>query len=251
MWCRGGESNTRRQPLPSCLDYLILLKRRSGARGGIIVGAHPLVSTPFPQPFVLRDLARDCLVDFTSLRVSPNSPDFSVHVPVESPEDPGLRSTTELPRHLFICVNIIPPTIPYATRCGRTIHAILVHVRTCRLCGNQFKDYQRRGRVRCGSCNTKIRRYRAKAAAVKYLGGKCIQCGWDKNQAALQFHHKNPKEKEFVLANVANKSWDTIKQELKKCVLLCANCHTTLHSTKEDPRLIEEADRYHGRILDF
>ena len=59
----------------------------------------------------------------------------------------------------------------------------------CKLCNNKFKDYQNRGRKRCGSCNTKIRRFRAKAAAIEYLGGKCKKCGWSGDQAAMQFHH--------------------------------------------------------------
>lgn len=120
-------------------------------------------------------------------------------------------------------------------------------MRTCPLCKQKFKDYQDKCRTRCGSCNTKIRRYRVKAAAIKLLGGKCSSCAWQGNQAALQFHHTNPKEKEFVIGNVANKSWDVIKKELKKCILLCANCHSIRHSTKDDKRFIEEAMKYKGK----
>lgn len=124
-------------------------------------------------------------------------------------------------------------------------------MRICKLCGNALKDYQKRMRTRCGSCNTKIRRFRAKAAAVKYLGGKCTGCGWQGNQAALQFHHTDPKKKEFIIGNVANKSWDSIKNELKKCILLCANCHTIKHSTKNGERFFEEAKKYKGKMLKF
>lgn len=121
----------------------------------------------------------------------------------------------------------------------------------CKLCGKNFKDYQQRGRLRCGSCNTKIRRFRAKAAAVMYLGGKCKRCGWQGNQAALQFHHKNSKGKEFTIGNVANKSWDSIRSEMKKCILLCANCHMIEHSTKNEEKFLREALRYRGRQLTF
>jgi len=86
-----------------------------------------------------------------------------------------------------------------------------------------------------------------KAAAIKLLGSKCASCAWQGNQAALQFHHINPKEKEFVIGNVANKSWDVIKKELKKCMLLCANCHSIRHSTKGDSQFIKEAMKYKGR----
>ena len=124
-------------------------------------------------------------------------------------------------------------------------------MRICKLCRNNFKDYQNKQRIRCGSCNTKIRRYRAKAAAVKLLGEKCIDCGWQGHQAAFQFHHLNPKEKDFVIGNVANKNWESIKLELKKCVLLCANCHSIRHSTKDGEAFIKEATNYKGRKLEF
>lgn len=121
----------------------------------------------------------------------------------------------------------------------------------CRLCNNKFKDYQGKNRVRCGSCNTKIRRFRAKSAAIKYLGGKCEECGWRGNQAALQFHHKKYSEKDFTIGNVANKNWETIKKELGKCILLCANCHAIMHSTKNDRKFLKEALNYRGRKLEL
>jgi hypothetical protein len=121
----------------------------------------------------------------------------------------------------------------------------------CKLCGKYFKDYQGKNRSRCGSCNTKIRRFRAKAAAVRYLGGKCAKCGWRGDQAAFDFHHKNSSEKDFVIGNVANKKWEKIKQELEKCVLLCANCHSIFHSSKNGSKFIKEALSYKGRNLEF
>jgi len=121
----------------------------------------------------------------------------------------------------------------------------------CKLCKNKFKDYQLKNRTRCGSCNTKIRRFRAKEAAVNYLGGKCERCGWSGNQAALQFHHKDSTEKEFAIGNAANKSWDFIKKEMQKCILLCANCHMIEHSTKNDRNFLKEALNYKGRTLRF
>lgn len=122
-------------------------------------------------------------------------------------------------------------------------------MRICKLCGNNFKNYQSRCVARCGSCNTKIRRYRTKAAAIQFMGGKCTKCGWHGDQAALQFHHL--KGKDFTIGNVANKSWDSIKDELRKCVLLCANCHMIEHSTKDNEKFIKEANSYRGRTLKF
>jgi len=124
-------------------------------------------------------------------------------------------------------------------------------MKICKLCHNKFKDYQNKNRTRCGSCNTKIRRFRTKAAAIKYLGGKCQKCGWNGNQAALQFHHKDSKTKDFNIGNVANKSWDSIKAEIGRCVLLCANCHTVKHSTRSNREFLKEVLNYKGRKLEF
>ena len=119
----------------------------------------------------------------------------------------------------------------------------------CKLCGITFKDYQGVKRTRCGSCNTKIRRYRTKAAAIAILGEKCADCGWQGNQAAFQFHHNDPNKKDFIIGNVANKKWELIKKELDKCVLLCANCHAMRHSAKDNEKFIKEALSYKGRAL--
>lgn len=117
----------------------------------------------------------------------------------------------------------------------------------CKLCGRTYKDT--RNRTRCNSCNTKIRRIRAKLAAIKYLGGKCIKCGWNGNAAAFEFHHRASSDKEFNLGGVANRSWDVIKCELDKCDLLCSNCHRMLHSNRDEARWVKEASTYKGRLL--
>lgn len=58
---------------------------------------------------------------------------------------------------------------------------------------------------------------------------KCCKCGYCKNYAALEFHHLNPNEKDFVWAKLRELTWFKITEELKKCVLLCANCHREEH----------------------
>lgn len=78
-----------------------------------------------------------------------------------------------------------------------------------------------------------------------------MECGWHGNQAALQFHHLDPSKKDFIIGNVANKSWDAIKLEMQKCVLLCANCHTIKHSSKGEQLFLNEAMNYKGRKLEF
>ena len=41
----------------------------------------------------------------------------------------------------------------------------------------------------------------------------------------LHFHHVDPKTKSFAISTASGKSLDTFREEARKCVLLCANCH--------------------------
>ena len=63
-------------------------------------------------------------------------------------------------------------------------------------------------------------------------GNKCNMCGYNKCFEALDFHHINPKEKEFDIAKLihSNKNWDYINKELSKCILICSNCHREIHA---------------------
>lgn len=69
-----------------------------------------------------------------------------------------------------------------------------------------------------------------KQKAVSYLGGKCSKCGYDKCLSALEFHHLDPKTKDINPSQLMRfVSFDKLKSELDKCVLLCANCHREEH----------------------
>lgn len=72
---------------------------------------------------------------------------------------------------------------------------------------------------------------RRKSDLIKLFGGKCCICGFDLFQEALEFHHVNPEEKEFSVASSNMKNLEAQLQELKKCVLVCANCHRGIHSS--------------------
>jgi hypothetical protein len=58
---------------------------------------------------------------------------------------------------------------------------------------------------------------------------KCSKCGFS-HIAALDFHHINPEEKEDSISNlISNKRFTKAYEELKKCIVLCANCHRIHH----------------------
>jgi len=70
-----------------------------------------------------------------------------------------------------------------------------------------------------------------KIQLMESKGGKCEICGYDKNYAALCFHHINPNEKELPLTvrQISNHNIKKLQEEIKKCMLLCHNCHMELH----------------------
>ena len=75
------------------------------------------------------------------------------------------------------------------------------------------------------------RRKKLREMAVQYGGGKCALCGYDRCDDALEFHHKDSSKKEFAISQDGlTRSWERVKDEIEKCVLVCANCHRELHN---------------------
>lgn len=86
--------------------------------------------------------------------------------------------------------------------------------------------------VYCKPCTieqTIKRQQENKRRCIEYKGGKCVKCGYDKCQAALKFHHLDPAKKDFAIAGNHLKSFENLKAELDKCILICSNCHQELH----------------------
>ena len=60
----------------------------------------------------------------------------------------------------------------------------------------------------------------------------CKKCGETKYYL-LDFHHRNPTEKDFNIAKDCKKKLEIILKELEKCDVLCANCHREWHYLQE------------------
>jgi len=108
----------------------------------------------------------------------------------------------------------------------------------CKYCGKECKltpsqkTKSASKREQCNSCSVTKRRWKSKIELVNLLGGKCSRCGWDKHPAGLQFHHRDPSQKEFMLN--ANKLLIKGRHtEVLKCELLCACCHMIEHANTE------------------
>jgi len=104
-------------------------------------------------------------------------------------------------------------------------------------CGNVYvpKQKYKDARVKCSSCISKTRSSDVKAKAIKYLGGKCIDCGYKGHPVAFDFDHKDPSQKEFKISGNYILRWAELRAELDKCELRCSNCHRIRHYLIEFP----------------
>jgi transposase-like protein len=100
-----------------------------------------------------------------------------------------------------------------------------------------WTDYIRsgaRGYYRCPACTAErvaTRRRRLKEILVAKAGGRCAVCGYDAYAGALQFHHVDPSQKRFGLAlGGLTRALAEVRQEARKCVLLCGNCHAEVEA---------------------
>ena len=75
------------------------------------------------------------------------------------------------------------------------------------------------------------RRKKLRLMAIQYKGGECQICGYKICAQALEFHHLNPKKKDFGISMAGTtRAWTKIQTELDKCLILCANCHREIHA---------------------
>ncbi len=80
--------------------------------------------------------------------------------------------------------------------------------------------------------SVKLWRVNYKKRMVKALGGKCCVCGYSKCNDSLALHHLDPKQKDFSFGKITGNpwAWERIVSEMRKCVLVCHNCHSEVHA---------------------
>lgn len=110
-----------------------------------------------------------------------------------------------------------------------------VQIRRCRRHGEtEYIPTGAAGHYRCRRCRSEHvtrRRRRLKEILVAEAGGRCALCGYDRFAGALQFHHRDPMTKAFALSDQGvARSLAKARVEVRKCVLLCANCHAEVES---------------------
>lgn len=116
----------------------------------------------------------------------------------------------------------------------------------CQCCQREFNC--RNGHVHlCKNCRRKSKRLAYRISAAEYKNNECEICGLKRNTIddleIFDFHHKDKSNKSFELSdNIESKNWDIVKQELDKCVMLCANCHRKQHLYIRNETVIKFAE---------
>lgn len=114
----------------------------------------------------------------------------------------------------------------------------------CKTCHNKVtKEWYKQNKT-SHLANTKqdIKNKRDVLSKWKSANG-CALCG-ETHPRCLEFHHIDPKGKDFQLGNSFSRVGITkLVEEIRKCILLCANCHRKVHdgvlSFSDDQRVSE------------
>jgi DNA-directed RNA polymerase subunit RPC12/RpoP len=104
----------------------------------------------------------------------------------------------------------------------------------CSRCGETDPEKFTKGRyTECKKCRNKYNIHSGKSKKddiVKYLGGKCRHCGYDKYLPSLDVHHLDPSKKDKNFRTHRYWSWSRLVNEIKNCIVLCRNCHSAFHA---------------------
>lgn len=99
--------------------------------------------------------------------------------------------------------------------------------------GPSLVEYRRRKRNQKTYRWQQRQRLSRKRQLVDDRGGRCVDCGYSRCLAALDFHHRDGAGKEFGLGKFTG-SLVRFLAEAEKCDLLCANCHRLRHASVDD-----------------
>jgi protein-arginine kinase activator protein McsA len=79
------------------------------------------------------------------------------------------------------------------------------------------------------SKSTEIRKKNWEKVFVFYGGRRCMICGYESDHPIYDLHHHDQEGKEVNVSKIMHHSFSKIEKELKKSILVCSNCHRTIH----------------------
>ena len=117
-----------------------------------------------------------------------------------------------------------------------------METKICTKCGkelpiDQFNWRDKKAGTRrseCKYCHSSFmkQKYQEKRQTIEVLKSECscAKCG-DTRGYVLDYHHIDPTQKEEKISRMISNNYtlDKVKQEIDKCIVLCANCHREFH----------------------
>ena len=115
-------------------------------------------------------------------------------------------------------------------------------MKTCKYCQRNYpetdfgvakttptKVYRRNKCKHCYAATKKIRAQKMQTYIDNEKAKGCTQCGI-KDIRCLEFHHvSNDKEANIAELRTGSFGWQRLKDEIAKCIVICANCHRIFH----------------------
>lgn len=153
-----------------------------------------------------------------------------------------IKGFPEFDRYFFVNYFTKRPERIYFTVMKKFIKCKICHVP---LKGKQRIFCSRKCMNRFHQCypSQKKRGLERKIMLFKMKGGQCSMCGYKKNISSLSFHHLNAKQKDFSLdvRSLSNRTLEVVMKELKKCILICHNCHHEIHNPEYDTAILSSS----------
>jgi hypothetical protein len=124
---------------------------------------------------------------------------------------------------------------PFGSHNTRELQDNVSSINLCKRCGRHLRCKRRRY---CQWCTLKRKRDSISKNVYNLLGNRCWICNEcstndDYTNYLFCLHHVYPEYKKYKLSkdNMSRLSHYQLKEEIKKCVCLCHNCHSTFHYT--------------------
>jgi len=125
------------------------------------------------------------------------------------------------------CKTIFPESLEYFGKHKTNKIGLDTYCKLCRR-ENTLENYKK-NKEKWNKTHNKTKEIKKnKITEIKEQSKGCIKCG-EKRHYLLDFHHKDPESKTFQISQGTSKGWKKIEEEIKKCVLLCSNCHREFH----------------------
>jgi hypothetical protein len=105
------------------------------------------------------------------------------------------------------------------------------HTSRCRACVNaankrHYANHLEHYREKLRGLNKRLKDEKAEKVFNYLSEHPCVDCG-ESDPVVLEFDHRDRTSKRFAIAQMIERrySWQTIKAEIDKCDVRCANCH--------------------------